>query len=426
MAETITVSSLNNALKVYAHGAQKRQFNNYSMLHSRLKSVAGKAKLGGRTFEISHKHRGGGSWRTLEEMEPLPHPGSPGYTLSTVPTKTWASVVRLSLQGWLASKGQERAWVDGKIDAFNDAVEQGAQRCGQMWFRDGTGAIARVNGNPVVTPTGGTFVVDASMSAGSNDTFGNQYAVPEMRLSASANLTGLQAERTFDARLVDTNDTTLTWTVDGQMGDLADGDYIFIGSKQRTSKNRDYMGLLGIVDDGTKLATLQGIDRTAAGFSWWQANRLANLGAADLENVWQYMSDEIDRRNRGKISDIITTYGVRRRFVQDLKTDRRFNTSPDTGDYKGGFSSVKWMDGNNRTVDVWVDKDCPNQAAFLLDWSTFAIASLSGDPQWLDQGEGILKWVNDTLGYQAVYFQMGNLITYAPNRNAICLGITEA
>lgn len=427
MAETIDITALNNALKVVAAPKQRKQFNSSSWIHEKMKKMAGKMQLGGRTFEISLKHRGGGSWRTLDEMEQLPPAGSPGYRLATVPTKTAASVFRISLQAWRASKGQEKAWVDGKMDAMDDLVEQFALRCGQMYFRGGTGAVARVNGAPTATATGGSFVVDASMAAGSGQTFGQQYLQTEMYISASANLAGKEAEKTLsNARITDLNETTLRVTFDGAtMGDLADNDYIFIGERTRTSKNRDFNGFLNMIDDGTFAANFLNIDRTAAGNQFWQANRLASVAGADLENIFQIESDTIERRNQGKISDIVTTYGVRRRFANQLKNDRRFVQAAQDGNYKGGFQSASWMDGNNKTVNIWVDKDCPAQTAFLLDWDTIALATLGGEADWLDQGEGILKWVDNTLGYQGIFFLMGNTVCTAPNRNAVLLDITE-
>lgn len=427
MAEVIDVTALNNALKVYGAPKQRKQFNDSTWIHSRMKKMAGKMQLGGRTFEISLKHRGGGSWRTLDEMEQLPNAGSPGYRLATVPTCTAASVFRISLQAWRASKGNERAWVDGKIDAMDDLVTQFALRTGQMYFRAGNGAVARVNGAPTATATGGRFIVDASMSAGSGNTMGLQYLQPEMYISASANTTGKIAEKTMtDARITDLNETLLQVTFDGAgMGSLADNDFIFIGEKQRTSKNRDMNGFLNMIDDGTIAANFLNIDRTAPGNQFWQANRIASVGGADLENVFQIESDTIERRNLGKITDIVTTYGVRRRFANQLKNDRRFVTAAQDGNYKGGFQSAQWMDGNNKAVNIWVDKDCPANTAFLLDWDTIALATLGGDADWLDQGEGILKWVDNTLGYQGIFFLMGNTVCTAPNRNAVLLGITE-
>jgi hypothetical protein len=426
VAETITTTSLNDAMKIVWAPRQRKQFNDTHFLYQKLRGAVGRWTLGGRAFEGSVKKRGSGSWRTLQEQEQLPRAGSPAYDLYQMSTKIAASTYRISEQSMKASKGNEKAWVDGRMDAADSTVSQFAQRLSQMFYRDGTGKVARVDtGNIAITDNGnGTWTIglDANMSSGSGNTFGLDFLQEEMHISASADTTGTLAERTFDGRIISIDTDNIRLTLDGQIGDLANNDYIYIGDKARTSKNRDWMGLLGIVDNGTIVDTLQNISRASNNF--WKASRYANVGAADLENQFQTASDDITKKGLGKIDAIITTFGVRKRMANDMKGDRRFIAAAESGDYKGGFSSVKWMDGNNRAVEIWVDKDCPAGTAFLLNWDALHLAWLQ-EPTWWDAGGGVLQRVDDTLTLQAVYYAMGNLGTDQPNTLAVCLGITE-
>lgn len=421
MAENITTAALSDAMKIVWAPKQKKQFNDSSFLYTKVrKNANGSWKLGGRSFEGSVKKRAGASWRTMGETDQLPAADSPSYDLFSLTTKTAASVYRITRQAQLATKGNERAWVDGQMDASSFCVSQFALRLAQMFYRSGTGAVARVNG----TPTSTTFVVDDNMASGSGNTFGIQFLEEGMRISASANLTGNEAESSFDGRITDINPDTLTVTFDGPVGSLANDDYIFIGDKIRTSKNFDWMGLLGIIDDGTIVDTLQGIQRSAAGNRFWKSLRYASVASADLENAWQTASDDIYKKALGKIDAILTTFGVRKRYINDLKGDRRFIQAAESGEYKGGFSAGKWMDGNNRTLELWVDRDCPKGTSFLVNWDSLYLAWLQ-EPEWWDAGGGVLQRVDNTLGLEATYYAMGNFGTDQPNTNAVLLGITE-
>lgn len=419
MAENITTTALNDAMKIVWAPGQKKQFNDTGFLWTKIKKTSS-WRLGGRQFEGSVKKRGGGSFRTMLEGEQLPRPDSPAYDLFHVVNKTAASRYRITVEAMKASKGNERAWVDGQMDAANFTVSQTALRMSQMMYRTGTGAVARVNGVPTAT----TFIVDDSMTSGSGNTFGVQYLEEGMQISASANTTGNLAERTFDGRITNIDPDTFTITFDGPVGDLTDNDYIFIGEPSRTSKNRDWMGLLGIIDDGTIIANLQDIDRTAAGGRFWKSNRYASVGSADLENAWQTASDDIYRKGLGHVDAIITTFGARKRYGNDLKGDRRFVAGAESGEYSGGFKSLKWMDGNNKELELWVDKDCPKGVAFLVSWDSLHLAWLQ-EPEWWDAGGGVLQRVDNTLALEATYYAMGNLGTDQPNTNAVLLGITE-
>ena len=426
MADRYTIAAVNNALKVVALPRIQKQFNNTSFLLNKMKRGVPKLTLGGRSIDLSLKVGGSASFRTLDEMEVLPGAKTARYKLASIPTKTAAAQFSISKQAMLAAKGQEKAWIDVQSEAMSDTTEQFGQRLSQMFFRDGTGAVARVDTTPgAITAT--TFYVAGDQETGGDRTFGSKYVIEDMDVSFSANLTGKSAERNASARITIIDDTVAAsplLTIDPSTGDIADDDYVFIGSKTATSKNRDFMGLFGICDDGTNLATLQGIDRTAAGNSFWKGNLYSSLAAADLENRLRIAADDIQRRNMGKPGVILTSYGVYRRFSNQLTPGRRFVAAAESQEYKTGISELGWAYGPSKNIPIEVDKDCPAGCMFLLDMSTLVLGTM-GEPTWLDDDGDVLKWDPGLLAYVGVYYAFGELICYAPNRNALLEGITE-
>ena len=427
MADRYSIAAVNNALKVVALPRQQYQYNNTSFLLNRLKRATPKLSLGGRTIEMNLKVGGSTSFRSMDELESLPGAKTARWKLSTIPTKTAAAQFSISQQAMDAAKGQEKAWISTQAEAQSDLVEQFALRMSQMFYRDGTGAVARVNGAPGAT----SFVVFDDQATNSGRTFGFKYIEEDMDLSASANVTAGDkvCERNFSGRVSRKTESTLTVTVDPGTGDLATTDYLFIGTKNATSKNRDFMGLMGIIDDGNILASLQGIDRTAAGNEFWKGNLYTSIANADLENSFRIAYDDIMRRSSkkgggGKPNAILTSYGVFRRFSNSIIPGRRFTAAAESQVYTTGVREMNWVAGPGKEIPLEVDRDCPKGCAFMLDTDSLAMASLA-EPGWLDGDGDLLKWDTGLLSYVGVYYTFGELVCYGPNRNALLTGITE-
>lgn len=426
MADRATVGAISNALKTVAVPRQETQYNNAGFTLKKIKRSSETISLNGRQIELSLKTAGTPSWRTMDEMESLPQAGTPAYKLALLPVKTAAGQFQISKLAMEAAKGKMAAWIETQSELMSDMVEQFAQRMNQMLFRNGSGAVAKVKGTP---PSTTTINLYDDQESGGDGLYGLKYLQEGMQLSASANLTSgdKAAELFFNGRITIMDDTNIRLTVDPAfvVANLPTLSYLFIGTQNGTSKNRDFMGLTGICDNGTGLATLQNIDRTASGNSFWKGNRYDSVGITDLENKFKVAADDISRRVQGKIDAIVTSYGVYRRFTNSIIPGRRFVAAAESQNYKTGVSELTWAASPNRQIPVEVDKDCPKQTAFLLDTSTIRLGTLGGGPQWLDDEGSILKWDQGLLGYTAVYYQFGEFLTTKPAANAILLGITE-
>lgn len=200
------------------------------------------------------------------------------------------------------------------------------------------------------------------------------------------------------------------------------------GVASSATAGTDMMGLLGIVDDGTFVSTLQNIARS--GNPHWQAANIQDsVGSWTTNDVIQDALDDIDDQGGEEPDVIITTRQVRTSIARQLLSMRRF-TKPFR--LEGGFRAIDY-----EGIPVVADSECPKDhsldgagghAMFILNLDTFWIAELM-DWSWLhDQNGGVLRvtgadgavkdaYVANLKGYH-------NFVSNGPLYNARLAGIT--
>jgi hypothetical protein len=150
------------------------------------------------------------------------------------------------------------------------------------------------------------------------------------------------------------------------------------------AKGLEMMGLAGIIDNGTTVNNLQGIDRQLV--TRWQANVFANGGTlrAITEAVLQPGYTAVEKT--GKIADlIISSYELRDGLATTLTPFKRFTN---TIDLKGGF---KGLDYNGSAFVV--DEQSPNDRVRFARTDQLEIVQ-SRSPHWDDMGGTIVSKVS--------------------------------
>lgn len=164
------------------------------------------------------------------------------------------------------------------------------------------------------------------------------------------------------------------------------------------SKGVEMMGLNGIVDDGTVVNNLQGLDRQQ--YPRWKANVFANGGT--LRNITEalllpaYTSVE----KTGKNPDlIIGPYNLRDNLAATLLSEKRFEANSKDVGLAAGFSGLKFNGG------IYVpEEQAPNDRLFFLRTGLLELVN-SSSPRWdsttgytwqkvsgVDSFEAYLKW----------------------------------
>lgn len=184
----------------------------------------------------------------------------------------------------------------------------------------------------------------------------------------------------------------------------------------------EMMGIRGAIDRADPpTGDFQGIDR--ATYAQWQATVLDNpqgtggtVRTLTLDLMQQAM-DESEITNTGKVSLIMTTAPIRRKYLDLLVSDKRFVGGYMTLD--GGFKALDY-DG----IGMVADKDCYQGYMYFIDESTFG-RYIMEDWGWLQKDGTILKWNTGYASYTAAYRSYMELGCKNPSANTVIRDIDE-
>ena len=136
--------------------------------------------------------------------------------------------------------------------------------------------------------------------------------------------------------------------------------------------------------------SLHGIDSSVAGNEWWKAKQTDGGNVTFDEDVGQLLLDQIGAEG-WETQMILTTRGIRRRYVNTLKAMKRWNDSSALT-LHGGF---KYIDYNG--LPLVFDDDCPKQYMFFIRPDDFLWVQLNGnDFRWMNRDGAILRKVETT------------------------------
>jgi len=150
---------------------------------------------------------------------------------------------------------------------------------------------------------------------------------------------------------------------------------------------------------------LHGIDSNAAGNEYWKAKQVDGGNTVFDEDSGQLLMDQIGAMG-WDTEMIITTRGIRRRYVNTLKAQKRFNDSNSLM-LHGGF---KYIDYNG--VPLLFDDDAPKQHMFFIRPEDFLWINLNGnDFRWMNRDGAVLRKVEnpDQDAYKATLYKYSDL-----------------
>lgn len=148
---------------------------------------------------------------------------------------------------------------------------------------------------------------------------------------------------------------------------------------------KEINGLTNIVDDAATYPILHGVNGSTAGNEYWKSKLISGASAVFDEDQGQQMLDLIAQEGQ-ETELIITTRGIRRRYVNTLKASKRFNDSM-SGKLHGGFQTIDF-----NGVPLTVDDQAPKGNMWFLRPSEFAWFWLgANDFRWLQRDGKILR-----------------------------------
>jgi hypothetical protein len=136
---------------------------------------------------------------------------------------------------------------------------------------------------------------------------------------------------------------------------------------------------------GTAAGVLHGVDPSAAANNWWNSVVVDSASNPFSEDQGQQVVDKVGASGNAEVELILSTRGVRRRYVNTLKSQKRFNDS-DSVTLQGGFKAILFND-----MPMVFDDDCPKGTMWFLNADAMMWIYLDAG----QDGKGGWNWVDD-------------------------------
>lgn len=185
------------------------------------------------------------------------------------------------------------------------------------------------------------------------------------------------------------------------------GDFLAEGDAADNSfADKDVMGLLGIIDDGSILKKFQNIDRDE--YLKWRAHVIDaqkapfTAGQKLTEAVINYADRVASTRGGAKVTDILTSREARDQYWADLKSDR---TYVDPRSFTGGRGPVSII-LDDREVPIRVIRKMPTEVAFGITKGTLK-RWLLNEFEWDSTTGSLFRQVTDNTGRKDAFYAYG-------------------
>lgn len=313
--------------------------------------------------------------------------GQQGYTRQVVDQKKLMSRLRMTWEVMQDSTSNEGAFISARKSEMQYLIDDMSRRDEYALASEGRGVLSILNGTPSTT----TLAVKGPGGI-TNTNFGNRFMSTGMFIGAINPATG--SLRTSIRRVTDvaSGGTSVTvdastftgWTADDYVVQVANST---VTDVLDTSYEHAWMGLMGLVDDGTYRANYFGATRSATPV--FSSYVTASTGALSTDLI-QRVSDVVDQKLGGKVSMILCHHSIRRLVIQLTDADRRYTQGnlmrpdPATVAFKQG--DVPFGD-----VPVRAVRDFPLDVMMFLDLQNAGFKEYVSEPgKWVDEDGSVL------------------------------------
>ncbi len=421
-------AAADSILKDFYEGPIRDQIQTRAKMRSRFKDLDAKT-WGGRqvTYPIrTGRNQGIGAYA---EGGSFPTPGRNTYTSVSIPMRYVGGRIRLTSQAMKHSATDKGAFASIFQQEQDGLVEGFVNEFGRMAWSDGRGVLALVNGDP---GTGVTVTLD-SPGGFAGAVNGSRFLnVGELITFVAPTVGTLVASADESVTAVPT--TGLTVTIgSAAAAAIADNDYVVranvaaVSDISGTSYAKEPMGLAGLVDDGTYVATLHGVNRTSYPIfaSTVIGSTTAPVGALSADVIMRGI-DLAEQRGSGNINLLAMHHSVRRAYLQLTDDGRRYMG----GDLSRPDAGTVAAKGQNLTfggIELEVDKYATYGALYGLDTSTLVrFVEVAGE--WINDDGAILRPVGVgatfTDEWEGAYRVWENMHNEYPNKSFRLDGIT--
>lgn len=350
------------------------------------------------------------------ENKTLPVAGNQGTSQVKIPYRYNYGRIQLTTQTIKASKTNKGAFKKAMEFEMKGMVNDLARQRNRQLWGFGVGILCRVNAGQgsgttinVKDPYGVTGTVGAArlIQLGDNIVFVRN-ATPTS--ATDSDIVGSTGSRTVSSIASDFSSVTFDAATGATLNDndmfvLSPGD-----SDTQSSVNKETMGLLGIVDDGTYVGTLFNITRSST--LQYKSTVLTLNGDLSFD-VLQRLEDLCDEKG-GPINQWHSHHSVRREYIKLLIVAKRFvgdqNMNPDAG-----IAGAALTDKLTFNEKPWkADRMAPYGTIFGID-SSNAVRYVNCEGEWADDDGTILLRIVDKDVYEGRFRVFDNFHIERPD-----------
>lgn len=426
VADATTLVDLNSAMKVLFEDSVFDNTVHDSELLDQFEMddrVMVEETTGGRYIETAQYFQLPAGVRAVASGDYIPVPDGPIIENSRVYLKKVQGTVEMLGDVMRRVRTNEGAFLDWGERALPDLVSRMVDLKDRMMLGYGSGILGRVAAAD--TSAGTTILIDRNMGVtGLSGEFLNFLEGKRIVFSAAADGDPLRVAGVGQScQVLDATDGQIV--VSARPTGVVPGDYIFDGDDTGSAipasgQAREFMGLLGMVDDGGILPEFQEIVR--ADYRKWQSvviNSTTDHAGELNEDLLTEADDQCFVLGGGKINLFCTSRAANRVYWRSLRLDRTIN-DPD-GRYTGGLARAGTsIILGDRNVPIKVARKMAPELAFGLQTNTFKRWQL-GRWEWDDTTGSIWNRATDGVGRKDAYYAVGHLYIqmgcFAPRKN---------
>ena len=394
-----TIDTMQHAMKKLYLPRLRSTVNTATVLSTRLEKNTEMTSVSGRNAIVPINIRPSEAIGARPDDGTLPTAQNQTFVECAIPYAFNYATIRITHPTIASTKNDAGAWakvVSAEMEGIQRDLKNDFNR---QYFGFGTGQLGTV-----ASVSGQVITMDAGHSLKVN-----------MVLDIYNSALDTQDATDITVSSVSGNDVTVT----GTLTDVGDGDVVV----RTGSLNQEMMGLMGIVDDGSYVETLQGITRTGGSTNYdeWKST-VYNAGGALTATTLDDAILEIEANGEAALTCGITDRTQFRKIAGLMTADRRYT---DTMELKGGFKAISWGD-----IPIFWDRDTPldgqnagKSQLFFLDENEIQRYELQ-DLDFDDTDGNVLHRVANKASYDATLFYYGNLGCTAPDNQGVIRNIT--
>jgi hypothetical protein len=315
--------------------------------------------------------------------------GNQGYSRLFVDQRKLMSRLRMTWEVMQDSTATEGAFISARKSEMQYLIDDMARRDEYALNSDGRGVLA------TYTSAASNVITIANPGGITNTNFGNRFISVGMFIGAVDPATAQLRTSIRKVTAVSSSGTTVTldsatltgWTASDYIVQVANSSVSDIND---TSYEHAWWGVMALVDDGTYRASYFGLDRTTT--PAYSSYVTASTGALSTDLI-QRVSDIVDQKLNGKISNILCHHSTRRLVIQLTDADRRYMgaslNKPDPG-----TAAFKQGDIPFGEIPVRALRDFPLDVMMFLDTANAGFREYVSEPgKWVDEDGSVLRIV---------------------------------